>query len=126
MNKMTTFLLKISLLTLSILSFPLPANSANMAFLEDTAGQYFNQDDWNLFASSTQHALNTLANGKNESWRNPKTGSSGVLKPINSMKKNGTICRDLQITNRAKGWTDQYVFTYCKYRTGWKILPQGA
>ncbi|GEM_PF-1848353 len=121
MTKILIHLLRTAILTLSIFSFSMPALSANLAFMNDTAGQYFNNQDWALFGVSVQHALNTKSNGKTEVWRNPKTGSGGTLMPINSMKKNGTICRDLQITNRAKSRTDQYVFMYCKYRTGWKI-----
>lgn len=126
MNKTTSKCIKVCLFLLSTWTYCIPAHSSNMAFMNDTAGQYFNNEDWKIFEASSQHALSTLPNRRTESWRNPNTGSNGVLMPVNTMQKNGTTCRDLQITNRAKGRVDQYVFTYCKYRNGWKILPNGA
>lgn len=121
MNKIATYFLRASLFALSMFSFSQPSVSANLAFMQDTAGQYFNSQDWELFGVSVQQALNTKPNGRSEVWRNPNTGSGGTLMPINSMKKNGTICRNLQITNRSHHRADQYVFMYCKYRSGWKI-----
>ncbi len=31
-------------------------------------------------------------------------------------------CRSLRIFNRVQSETDQYVFTYCKYPDGWKVV----
>ncbi len=121
MNKIKTCMLQVALSTLCLLSFSLPAFSANLAFMQDTAGQFFQDSDWQMFAANVQHALNTLPNGKNETWINPKTGHGGSLMPLNSMKKNGTVCRNLRIINRAQHRTDKYTFTYCKLGPGWKL-----
>ncbi len=121
MNKILVYTLRVFIFTFSILSFSLPALSANLAFMNDTASQYFKDQDWKMFKASADHALNTLPNGKSETWRNAKTGNGGSFMPLNSIRKNGTVCRNLRITNRAQHRTDQYVFMYCKFRTGWKI-----
>jgi hypothetical protein len=110
-----------SLVAFSLILFSVPVLSANFAFMYDTAGQYFNAQDWKMLEANTDKALNTLANGKSMKWINPKTGNGGSLMPLNSMNKQGTTCRDLQITNHAHYRTDQYVFMFCKYGRDWRI-----
>lgn len=116
MSKITTYGLIFVLVI-----FSLPTLSANFAFLYDTPAQYFNAQDWKMLETTADYALSKLPNGKSAKWQNPKTGNSGLLEPINSIKKHGTICRDLQITNYAQHRKDQYVFMFCKFSTGWKI-----
>jgi hypothetical protein len=108
-------------LVLSLFSFSLPCFSANFAFLYDTPAQYFNAQDWKMLETAAENALARLPNGKSITWQNPATGNGGLLKPLNSMKKHGTTCRDLQITNHAQHRTDRYVFMFCQFKTGWKI-----
>ena|SRR5579862_1316367 len=108
-------------LSATLLVTVLPAFSANMAFMNDTAGQYFTAQDWNLFGANVQHVLNAIPDGKRATWFNPNSGNGGSLIPSQTMRKNGTICRNLKIINQGKQRIDQYVFMYCKYRSGWKI-----
>ncbi len=106
-----------------ILAFTLSTSalSANVAFLYDTPAQYFSDQDWKILEATSEYALSKLPNGKSATWQNPQTGHSGSLTPLNSIKKNGTLCRNLQITNHAQHRTDRYVFLFCKLSTGWKV-----
>ena len=119
MSKMITYVL-----TFVLVIFSLPALSANVAFLYDTPAQYFNTQDWKMLETTADYALNKLPNGNIAKWQNPKTGNSGLLEPLNTIQKYGTTCRALQITNYAKYRKDQYVFMFCKFKTGWKIPSQ--
>lgn len=110
---------QIILLILAVMSFPV--FSANFGFMYDTPAQFFTDSDWKMLEATADKALNALANGKKLQWINPKTGNGGTLEPLNLIKKHGTVCRDLQMTNRAHHQTDQYVFTFCKFNAGWKI-----
>ncbi|MCD6038888.1 MAG: hypothetical protein K0S27_288 [Gammaproteobacteria bacterium] len=116
MNKIFTYAL-----IFIFLSFSLPALSGNFAFLYDTPAQYFGAQDWKMLEATANYALNKLPNGKSAKWQNPKTSHHGIIKPLNSIKKQGILCRDLQITNYAQHRSDQYVFMFCKFHTGWKV-----
>lgn len=116
MNKILTYVL-----IFSLLGFSLPALSANFGFFYDTPAQYFNAQDWKMLEAAADYALSKLPNGKSVTWQNPDTHNGGSLEPLNSIKKHGTICRDLQMTNHAQHRTDQYVFMFCKFGSGWKI-----
>lgn len=119
MSKMITYAL-----TIFLVIFSLPTLSANFAFLYDTPAQYFDAQDWKMLETTADYALNKLPNGNIAKWQNPKTGNSGLLEPLNTTQRYGTICRALQITNYAKHRKDQYVFMFCKFKTGWKIPSQ--
>lgn len=108
------------LFTISI-SFSSSIFSANLAFMQDTPAQYYTQQDWQMFVANKDAALNTLANGQTKTWKNPATGNGGSFMPINSIRKQGAICRDLQITSQAQSRIDRSVFRFCKYRTGWAV-----
>lgn len=103
------------------MTFSQPAGSANFGFLYDTPAQYFTADDWKALEVAADKALNHLPNGKKLDWKNPRTGNHGSLMPLNTIKQHGTLCRDLQITNYARHRTDQYVFKFCQFKSGWKI-----
>src|SRR5471030_2723008 len=113
------------LLALLVFTSTLPTwvMSANLNFMNssDSAVRFFTDNDWKLFNSAVETALNKSPNGKKVSWKNPDSGSYGFVTPLNKFKKNGTTCRDLKMANNANNRTGQYTFTFCKYPSGWKI-----
>lgn len=113
----------ISLVIFSLcLSFvSVPAMSFNLDFLHDTATAKFNSEDWKMLNAATDKAL-LLPNGKKAVWRNPDTGHEGFVMPLDKFEEKGNTCRKLRIFNRTHHLKDHYVFTFCKYNTGWKIL----
>lgn len=114
---------KIVVLVFSLVAvcFSLPAFSINLSFLHNSPVEKYNQDDWNLFNTTSDQVLNSYPDNKKATWKNPKTGHSGFFEVVSTAKKNGLTCRNLKIFNSAGGMTDQYVFTFCKYPTGWMI-----
>jgi 17 kDa outer membrane surface antigen len=106
---------------LSLFALSFPAFSFNSDFLHDSAARTFDSEDWTLLNAAGDKALQ-LPNGKKAAWKNPKTGHEGTIQPLNKINKNGTTCRDLRIFNRDQHNTDRYVFMFCKYKEGWKIV----
>ena len=108
----------LSLLTLSFLSFSVW--SENYSFLDDTAGQYFDDQDWALFTKGQKQALNYYHDGSKLTWKNPKTGSWGSFVPSHTSKKMGLVCRDLTIVNSANNRIGKSTLTFCKENGQWK------
>ena len=100
------------------MSFPL--RSDNYSFLDDTAGQYFNEQDWAIYLKAQNLALNQYRDGSKLTWRNPATGSHGSFVPMNTMRKNGLLCRNLKIENNANYRTGVTTLTFCKNKGEWK------
>lgn len=86
--------------------------------------QYFNNADWDLFNASADKALNKVADGELVSWYNPDTGSGGSFKPLKTSTQNNLTCRNLKISDYAHRQKDSYVFIFCQYPAGWKILQK--
>ena len=116
----------ILVLTLVLMTsfFSLRAFSVSFDFLHNSPVRYFNDQDWKIFETTADTALNTLPDGKKITWQNPQTGNGGVFQPLDTVKKNGLTCRNLKIFNSAQHRTDQYVFMFCKYSGGWKLFEE--
>src|SRR3990167_9059232 len=106
------------ILVLSLISFP--AFSFNARFLENSPEQSFSADDLTMFDAASEKALNNLPDGAKTTWQNPQTGNGGYFQPLSTIKKNGLLCRNLKIMNYNRATSDQYVFMFCKYKSGWK------
>ena len=116
---MKKILMYISVMIFTV--FSLPAFSTDFSFLFNSPVRFYNAEDWKLLQAAAETALNNTPNGVKVNWSNPKTGSSGFLQPLNKITKNGLMCRNLKIFNNASGTQDQYVFMFCKYKSGWKV-----
>jgi hypothetical protein len=107
----------VSLLLLSKLSL---GYVLNYGFLDDTAGVYFNDKDWEMFYTSELRTLNYNKDGSKSQWRNPQTGSWGSFMPSHTLMKKGIRCRDLTIVNAANYRIGQSTLTFCKVNGDWK------
>lgn len=92
----------------------------NYGFLDDTAGVYFNDEDWKLFEKAQTDSLNHDRDGYKRTWKNPHTGSWGSFVPSRSAIENGKRCRDLTIVNAANFRVGQSTLTFCKIMGDWK------
>lgn len=115
--KIILMTLIVSLLLLCELSF---GYVLNYGFLDDTAGVYFNDKDWEIFYKSQLHALNHNKDGSQSHWRNPQSGSWGSFMPSHTIIKKGMRCRNLTIVNAANYRIGQSTLTFCKVNGDWK------
>lgn len=58
----------------------------NYDFLEDTAGQYFTDKDWQLFLEAKNKALNDYSDGSKLIWENSQNGNGGSFVPSHTIK----------------------------------------
>ena len=74
------------------------------------------------------YGLNTVGDGTNETWTNPRTGDSGTVTVLNSFEKTdrgtGMACRkvqyELSMWNKIK--TTAYTVDWCRQPNGkWKL-----
>ena len=114
--------MKIIINFILILSFfiSLAVYSVNYSFLDDTAGEYFNDEDWAIFLKTQKQALNQYKDGAEVTWKNPKTGSFGSFVPSNTIRQEGMLCRNLTIVNNANHRTGEATLTFCKVKGEWK------
>ncbi len=117
--KIISITLLVSLLIFFKLSF---AYVLNYGFLDDTAGVYFNDKDWEIFYKAQLEALNNNKDGSKRSWKNLQSGSWGSFVPSHSGIKNGRHCRNLTIVNAANYRIGQSTLTFCKVNGDWKGL----
>jgi hypothetical protein len=106
---------------LAMMSFSIPALSVNFGFLYDSPVQYFNNVDWQMLDNAAEEALDHYPNGRIATWENPKTHNGGYVQPLTQTKQEGMPCRKLKIYIRAHERSDQYIFTFCKSKSDWKI-----
>lgn len=116
---MKIFYLGISFIVLFFLSLPLLSQD-NYEFLDDTAGQYFTDQDWAMFEKAMNKSLNNYKDGEKLQWKNPATGSWGSFMPSHSTRKTGILCRDLTIVNGANNRIGKSTLTFCKINHKWK------
>jgi surface antigen len=105
--------------------FSAPAVAAGWAFLEYSAVQKFNDEDWQLFSAAGERALKETPDGQTVEWDNPATSSKGQITPVSTFDKNGMQCRKVKIANSAGGFSEESVFDFCKNpQSGdWKVVP---
>ena len=114
------------MLSLSIfLSLAMSASWAQPPmFLKDGPIRYFNDDDLALFKQSLDDALEHQPDNEALDWRNEKTRSEGSVTPLNTTEQDGMRCRQVIISNTAKGLSRQSQFTFCRQDDGRWLFAQ--
>lgn len=111
----------ITLIFLSLLFFEQSFGYAlNYGFLDDTAGVYFTDKDWEIFQKTQLSVLNNGRDGSKRIWKNPQSGSWGSFVPSRAAMKSGMRCRNLTIVNAANYRVGQSTLTFCKVNGDWK------
>lgn len=94
----------------------------NYNFLDETPGEYFNNQDWKIFLHAEKKALNQYPDGKTLRWKNENTGSWGTMTPSRTTHQTGTRCRALTFDDNSHNRTGKSTFTFCKINGVWKAI----
>ncbi|MEZ5581847.1 MAG: RT0821/Lpp0805 family surface protein [Candidatus Competibacteraceae bacterium] len=115
----------IAIVAFAFISMSTPAFAVNWTFLENSAVQKFNDQDWQLFSEAGKRALEETPDGQTVEWENPATSSQGKITPVSTIEKDGMRCRKVKIANSAGGFSGESVFDFCRdpQSNEWKMVP---
>ncbi|MEE4378616.1 MAG: RT0821/Lpp0805 family surface protein [Candidatus Competibacteraceae bacterium] len=115
----------IAIVAVAFISISTPTFAMNWTFMENSAVQKFNDEDWQLFSEAGKRALEATPDGQTVEWENPATASEGQITPVSTSEKDGVQCRKVEIANSAGGFSGESVFTFCKDPDSgdWKAIP---
>lgn len=69
-----------------------------------------------------QQALENNKTGQATTWKNPDSGNTYTVKPVKTVKKSNTYCREYITTATVAGKTQQIYGTACRQPDGtWKV-----
>jgi surface antigen len=93
------------------------------AFLGNAAGKSLDRAD-EVYASRAQAlALESTPTGSAVPWRNPDTGSTGAVMPLDTYESAGTYCREFQHKAKIGGQSQQVYGTACRSSDGqWQVV----
>lgn len=95
--------------------------AANWGFLKDTPISNFTKEDMQLFTDTLKSGLDHAADGAKVSWSNTETGAGGTLTFLATREQPDTVCRQVQIANKAKGRQGNVIHIFCRNSAGeWK------
>ena len=115
-----TFLLVASLF---LIVATLIAHGFDLRFLNNSPARHFTKQDWDIAKTTIRDLLENREPGDTVSWNNPDTGNSGEISTIKVDDSGETVCKSLQITNRAKGLEGKGNYVFCKQADGkWKVV----
>jgi hypothetical protein len=102
--------------------------AGNLNFLKDSPLRHFSKDDSNLMLKNARAVLDSSAANASQTWRNPKTGASGLAEVKAQFNApDGTPCKRLRVENSAKGIEGEATYTVCKYSDrGWALSGQAT
>ncbi len=92
------------------------AEAFNLRWLNYSPVRYYNEEDWSLYNSAVQNALNNQPDGKTLEWKNPKTGAAGKVTPVKTYETSKRTCRKVRIYNSIRGLSGESVFFFCRSR----------
>lgn len=100
----------------------------NQWLVKEWPAKSFTDEDWKLFNSAAQEALNTLKDGGSKKWKNDKTGNSGSFKLISTPSLENQQCREVKISIATpKPETAESTLTLCKDKNGaWRNAVESA
>ena len=93
------------------------------SLLASEAGQAITAADQLALERTTQTTLETVPIGNESAWRNPQTGSHGIVAPHRTFQKaSGTYCREFTQTLVTGNVTEEALGTACRETDGtWKL-----
>lgn len=100
-----------------------PGHAQNMGFLAHSPIAYFTAEDLAMMRAAGKEALDTLDRGKSKTWSNPATGTSGRISVTKTYTAaDGSPCKRVAVSNRAKGIEGESRYTLCRSTDGtWSI-----
>jgi|APSaa5957512535_1039671.scaffolds.fasta_scaffold147755_2 surface antigen len=93
------------------------------SLLASEAGQAITAADQLALERTTQTTLETVPIGTESTWRNPQTGSHGIVAPHRTFQKSsGTYCREFTQSLVTGNVTEEALGTACRETDGtWKL-----
>lgn len=98
-----------------------PAVAQNLGFMRDSVMAEMTREDTAIMWRNAQQAAE-LPDGHVSAWTNPKTGHSGTATPTRSFQDKGMACRQLDLSNTARGQTAKTNLAVCKTKAGWRMV----
>lgn len=98
------------------------AVASNLRFLESAPIADFTSADTKLFEEAVQSALNNKKDGEKLTWKNEKSGNSGLVNPLSTFTEKGLQCRNLRIVNRSSTKIAETKFKFCKKEGKWLVV----
>jgi surface antigen len=100
----------------------LPVEGANLQWLDHSPARFFTDADWQILSAKSDEVLNEGEDGREYSWSNPETGSSGSFMAEPAVERGGLNCRLLTIVTQARTASNTSQFTFCRQENGeWRI-----
>lgn len=97
------------------------ASAQNLGFMKDSVMSFMNREDTAMILRNNLQALE-LPDGHTSTWSNPKSGHSGTATVTRSFQENGMACRQIAMTNYARGQHGNGDLVYCKTKDGWRLV----
>jgi surface antigen len=112
------------LIGIALFSATLAAYGAVGKVLRDLPGVVASEEDKAIMREAVGQALESQPDEVTTGWKNPQTGSSGIIRPVATYTKDGMSCRRLRLRNTIDGQSNEWVFNFCKTPEGdWKFAP---
>ena len=104
------------------LSLPVVTKAANPFWADDLPVRQMTEEDLKILKSTIVSVLDKAGEGESAHWENGKTGAHGELTPRATFLREGRRCRELEMSNSARGRDNRTVITLCKQPDGdWKV-----
>jgi len=116
--------MRIPVLVAALAALLLPLSGAHafdVRFLKETPIGKFSKEDLSMMQATARKALSEAPDGTLVEWSNPKTGSSGTVKPLDTFQQKGLKCRRTEFTNKYKTLFGGSTIVACEVKKGeWK------
>lgn len=107
-----------------LFSIALASHAATGKILRDLPGNVASDEDQTMMREAIADALENQPDGVTTGWKNPLTGSNGIIRPVETYQRDDMHCRKLQVRNNIDNQSNDWVFNFCKNPEGdWKIAP---
>ncbi|MCB1784934.1 MAG: hypothetical protein KDJ33_01705 [Gammaproteobacteria bacterium] len=103
------------------------ASAGNVFFMKDSPLANMGEGDLEAFRSAARRALDDAGDGEAVRWENATSGAGGLLTPLSTSERDGSVCRRLRIQNAVGGQSANSEFDFCRQADGtWKVPPSDA
>ncbi len=92
--------------------------------LRGLPGNLASDEDQQIMREAILDALENQPDNVTTGWKNPLTGSNGIIRPVETYERDGMHCRKLRLRNNIDEQSNEWMFNFCKTPEGdWKIAP---
>jgi surface antigen len=90
--------------------------------LRDLPANVASGEDQQIMREAIVDALEHQPDNVTTGWKNPLTGGSGIIRPMETYEKDGMHCRKLRLRNTIDDESNESMFSFCKTPEGnWKF-----